>query len=214
MHVLQLAVTMKDEATNTPPLTLAQELKSSWRFVLRYVGGAMALMWALELVDQLFLGQYLDTFGIWPRSLRGLLGIAAAPFLHGDFSHLMHNTLPFLVMGWLVFLRGRGAFFFASIFTAMTAGLGAWAFGGGNSVHIGASGVIFGYLGFLLAGGWFERRIGSLFLSVVVGGLYGGLILGVLPSDGRVSWQGHLFGFLGGLLAAWLWSKRKRSVAS
>ncbi|NEO02697.1 MAG: rhomboid family intramembrane serine protease, partial [Moorea sp. SIO3I7] len=141
----------------------------------------------------------------------GLRGILFAPFLHGGFSHLISNTIPFLVLGWFVMLQETSDFFVVTSITMVVGGLGVWLLGAPNSVHIGASVLIFGYLGFLLFRGFFERNLPSIFLSILVGFLYGGLVWGVLPSQPHVSWQGHLFGFIGGILAARLLARRKLS---
>ncbi|NEO01189.1 MAG: rhomboid family intramembrane serine protease [Moorea sp. SIO3I7] len=175
------------------------------------LGGWVALMWIVELVDIFIFGRKLDLYGILPRNPIGLRGILFAPFLHGGFSHLISNTIPFLVLGWFVMLQETSDFFVVTTITMLVGGLGVWLLGAPNSVHIGASVLIFGYLGFLLFRGFFERNLPSIFLSILVGFLYGGLVWGVLPSQPHVSWQGHLFGFIGGILAARLLAKRKLS---
>ncbi|EGJ33765.1 MULTISPECIES: rhomboid family intramembrane serine protease [Moorena] len=175
------------------------------------LGGWVALMWIVELVDIFIFGRKLDLYGIIPRNPIGLRGILFAPFLHGGFSHLISNTIPFLVLGWFVMLQETSDFFVVTTITMVVGGLGVWLLGAPNSVHIGASVLIFGYLGFLLFRGFFERNLPSIFLSILVGFLYGGLVWGVLPSQPHVSWQGHLFGFIGGILAARLLAKRKLS---
>jgi membrane associated rhomboid family serine protease len=176
----------------------ARELKTQFLTL----GGLVALMWAIEIVDQFILLRSLDQFGIRPRSIPGLWGILFAPFLHGNFPHLIANTVPFLTLGWLVMLRNTRDFWTVSIVAAIVGGLGTWLIAPSGTVHIGASGIIFGYLGFLLSRGYFERNFTSIALSVTVGILYGSLIWGVLPQRIGISWQGHLFGFIGGVVAA------------
>ena len=172
----------------------------------------VSLLWVIEIVDWLlFRNQLPQFFGIQPLSARGLLGILTAPFLHGDFAHLLANTLPLVTLGWLVMLRGRGEWIAVSIITALCSGAGTWLFGGLYSTHIGASGVIFGYFGFLLLRGYFERSLTAIAFSLLVAFVYGGIIFGVLPTDSTISWQGHLFGFLGGILAARLLAKPRKS---
>lgn len=181
------------------PRSIAQELVTHGTILF----GMLALMWVIEIIDQLT-GQRLDRLGIWPRMPFGLRGILFAPFLHGGFGHLLSNTVPFLVLGWLVMLREISDFFIVTAIAMVVGGLGTWVFGA-PGVHIGASGVIFGYLGFLLLRGYFERSMVSITFSLIVGALYGSLIWGVLPTQIGISWEGHLFGFLGGVLAArWL----------
>ena len=171
----------------------------------------LALLWAIELVDTFVLGSRMQRYGIHPRTISGLWGVLFSPFLHGGFGHLIANSGPFLVLGTLVRSRGKVRFVEATIVIMLIGGLGTWLTGGGNSNHIGASGVIFGWFGYLLLAGWYERSMVTIGTSVVVGALYGGMIWGVLPSRPGVSWQGHLFGFLGGWLAAKLiaWSAKE-----
>ncbi|MCT7950556.1 rhomboid family intramembrane serine protease [Ancylothrix sp. C2] len=174
------------------------------------LGGLVACFWIIEIIDIFFYRGALNSYGIIPRSPVGLRGILFAPFLHGNFLHLATNTGPFLILGWLVMLQEISYFFVVSAITILVSGLGVWLFGAPYSVHIGASGVIFGYLGFLLFRGYFQRNFSSILLSLIVAFFYGGLIWGVLPSMPRVSWEGHLFGFIGGILAARILPKRKR----
>ena len=174
------------------------------------LGGFIAFIWALEILDLLFLGGALNAYGIRPRSIIGLRGILFAPFLHGGLAHLIANTVPFLTFGWLIMLRETSDFFVVTAVTMLTSGLGVWVFGSPYTIHIGASGLIFGYFGFLLLRGYFERSVTAILLSLIVGLLYGSLILGVLPLQFGISWQGHLFGFLGGALAARLLARRRK----
>jgi membrane associated rhomboid family serine protease len=183
---------------------LVRELKTHGTIL----GGFVTLIWALEIVD-FALGGALNVYGIFPRHLIGLRGILFAPFLHGNLPHLIANTIPFLTLGWFVMLRETSDFFVVTAITMVVSGLGVWLFGS-PGFHIGASGVIFGYLGFLLARGYFERNIPSILLSLIVGFLYGGAIWGVLPLQYGVSWEGHLFGFIGGILAARFLTQRKK----
>lgn len=174
------------------------------------LGTIVGLMWGLEILD-LFLGGYLNRFGIRPQSIVGLRGILFAPFLHGNFIHLALNTVPFVVLGWFVMLRRTSDFFVVSAIVMLISGLGVWLFAPPFTNHIGASGVVFGYFGFLLSRGYFERSFSSILMSVVVGLLYGSMIWGVFPIRYGISWQGHLFGFVGGIIAAWLLSKPRAS---
>jgi membrane associated rhomboid family serine protease len=130
------------------------------------------------------------------------LGILFAPFLHASFAHLSANTIPLLVLGWLVMLRRKRDFFWVSALAALVGGLGTWLIGPALSIHVGASVLIFGYLGYLLSRGIFERKIWPIVGSVVTFFLYGGALGGILPGAIGISWQGHLFGLIGGILAA------------
>ena len=183
---------------------ILQELKTqAW-----ILGGLVILLWSVQIVNAFIFGGKLAVFGIHPRSLNGLQGILWAPFLHGGFRHLIANTLPFVTLGWLVMLQETADFLIVTVVAALVSGLGTWLIGAPASVHIGASGVIFGYFGYLLLRGWFERSALSLALSVLVISLYGSLIWGVFPVQQGVSWEGHLFGFIGGGLAARLLAKQ------
>jgi membrane associated rhomboid family serine protease len=169
----------------------------------------LALMWGLEILD-LAWGGYLDRFGIRPRMVSSLSGILAAPFLHGGWRHLISNTIPFAILGWLIMLRGLDEFWVVTVLATLASGLGTWLFGAPNTLHIGASGVIFGYFGFLLTRAYFERSWGSIALAVLVFALFGGMIWGILPIRVGISWEGHWFGLLGGVGAAYLisWIRR------
>lgn len=171
----------------------------------------VALAWAMELGDALVPGRWLDSNGIVPRTWDGLRGIVFAPLLHGGFGHLIANTVPFLVLGFLVLLRGLGTFVGVSLLIMLLGGLGVWLLAPGNTIHIGASGLIFGYIGYLLARGYFERSFGSLAIAVVVAVTYGGALWGVLPGQPGISWQGHLFGFLAGVATAGLMRAQPRT---
>jgi membrane associated rhomboid family serine protease len=166
------------------------------------------LTWVVELVDEVGYGGSLDRFGIQPRNVGALWGILAAPLLHAGWVHLASNTGPFIVLGWLVLLRGIRDFLVVTLFAVLIGGLGVWVFGAANSIHVGASGVVFGYLGYLLARGYFERSIWSVILGVIAGILYGGVLWGLLPGQRGISWEGHLFGLVGGVAAARVLVKR------
>lgn len=164
----------------------------------------IAIIWLVELADWLIFDEALDAYGVQPRTVAGLKGILFMPFLHRGFGHLLANTIPIIILGWLVMIRQTTDIFVVAVVTIIVGGLGAWLFGASNSVHVGASGLIFGFFGFLLARAYFERSLTAIALAVLVSVLYGGIIWGVLPGQDGISWQGHLFGFIGGILAAHL----------
>lgn len=165
------------------------------------LGALVVLLWVIEVINFLS-GSSLDQFGIVPRSIIGLRGILFAPFIHGSFAHLISNSGPFIVLGWIVLMRSTKDFVVASLCIMLIAGIGVWLIGAGNSVHFGASSVVFGYVGFLVSRGYFERKVLSILLSIAVGVAYGGILFGVLPGHPGISWEGHLFGFVGGIVAA------------
>ncbi len=166
----------------------------------------VAIFWALEVIDTAFLGLWsLDSYGIYPRQISSLPYIFTSPLLHGGFAHVGANSVPFLVLGALIMWRSKLEFWLVTLWVAIIAGLGIWLTGATNSVHIGASGIVFGYFGFLLLLGWFERSPVSIARALIIAFIYGGLIWGVLPGQEGISWQGHLFGFIGGVVcASWL----------
>ncbi|PSB01901.1 rhomboid family intramembrane serine protease [Merismopedia glauca] len=186
---------------------IANDLKNQV-FIL---GGMVALMWILEFIDVFFLRHQLDIYGILPRNVVGLRGILFAPFLHGGFPHLIANTVPFITLGWLIMLRETREFFPVTVVIMIVGGLGVWLFGA-PAYHIGASGLVFGYLGFLLLRGYFERSIVSIGIALVVFVVYGGVLWGVLPSYPGISWESHLFGFIGGVIAAKSLSQVKNQI--
>jgi membrane associated rhomboid family serine protease len=165
------------------------------------LGGFVGLLWVIQLVNAA-LGGALANFGIHPRTIAGLVGILFAPFIHANFAHLIANTVPFAVLGFFVMARRKRDLFIVSALSALVGGLGIWLIAPALSVHVGASILIFGFLGFLLSRGIFERRFWPILGSIVVFFLYGGALFGVLPGQEGISWQGHLFGLLGGVLAA------------
>lgn len=185
---------------------IGQEALVATKRRLTLVFGFVAVLWAVEIVDFLLLGS-LDGLGIRPRTTFGLIGIPLAPFLHGGFSHLFANTTALIPLGFLVSARRLSHLPFVTIFVTVVGGLCVWLFAR-SSVHIGASGVVFGYLGFLLLVGFFERSFAGIALSLAVGVMYGGLFFGVLPGQPGISWESHLFGFLAGALAARLVARR------
>lgn len=165
------------------------------------LGGTLAIFWAV-FVANFLLGGALLSLGVIPRTTVGLRGIVFAPFLHASLDHLVANSIPFLVLGWMVMLRDERHFIPVTLAGMFGSALVAWLLGAPGSVHIGASGVIFGYLGFLMLSGWYARSFGSIVLSVIVTVLWGSLVLGMMPGAPGVSWQAHAGGFLGGVLAA------------
>jgi len=160
-----------------------------------------AIMWAVEVVNALD-SYRLDRDGIVPRSVAHLDGIVFAPFLHASFSHLLANTVPFLILGLAIALAGAGQLLRVTAIVALASGLGTWLIAPGGTVTVGASGVVFGYATYLITRGIFDRRILEIALGVVVAVLFGGvLVYDLIPHSG-ISWQAHLFGGIGGVIAA------------
>lgn len=180
----------------------------TWLTAVRAIGGFVVLLWALEVVDALA-NHRLDGYGVEPRDRDGLVGILAAPLLHGGWGHLAANTVPVLVLGFLVLLGGLGHALGVTAVVWLVAGVGVWVTGPANTIHLGASVLVFGWLAFLLVRGFVSRKPSHLGVAIVVFLLYGGALLGVLPGEPGISWQGHLFGAVGGVLAALLLTDRR-----
>ena len=205
--------------TTPPP---QQKKRPTW-----VVGGItivtfVALLWVIELFDSLS-GHRLDDNGIRPLESDGLLGILFAPLLHANWQHLMANTVPALILGFLVTLSGLSRFVFATAIIWILGGVGTWLIGDLGSHcpyvgvqcttnHIGASGLIFGWLTFLIVFGFFIRSAWQIIVGVIVFFIYGSVLLGVLPGTLSVSWQGHLCGAIAGVIAAYLLSGPERKA--
>lgn len=176
-----------------------------WALHVRILGGFISVLWVLEIADALIFKGWLNRFGILPRRWLGLRGILLAPLLHGNLRHLSMNTVPLVVLGWLILVRSTQVFVIVTAAVWLIGGLGVWLFAGSKSNHIGASGLVFGYLGFLLTNGYVEQSLVAIATTILVGLLYGSTLWGILPLQRGVSWQGHLFGVLtGGLCAYYL----------
>ena len=180
---------------------------------LQVIVAFVVVLYAVELLDTV-LGHRLDGLGVRPREVDGLDGVAFAPLLHAGWGHLVANTLPLLVFGFLVLMAGVARWLAVTAVVWVVGGAGTWLTGQPGSVHIGASVLAFGWLVYLLLRGAFSRRVGQVLLGLVLLLLYGGLLLGALPGRPGVSWQGHLFGALGGAAAAWWWGARDRSAGA
>ena len=179
----------------------------------RVVLALAAIMWASEIVDTIA-DHRLDRYGIEPRDEDGLVGIVAAPFLHAGFGHLVSNTVPFLAMGFAIAFKGAVRVLAVTAIVALVSGAGTWLIAPESTIHIGASGVVFGYATYLLSRGFFDRDVIELAIGAVVGVLWGAVLLGgLLPEDG-VSWQGHLFGAVGGVVAARALAPARRQDAA
>lgn len=170
-----------------------------WRagFLFALVG----LMWVIFAVETV-VPPRLFVRGIVPRTSDGIAGIVVAPLFHLNLDHLVANTIPLLVLGAFILLDGLNEFLLVTILSVLVSGGGTWLFGAPHTYHIGASGVVFGYFGFLVFRSLYNRRLLHFVITIVVGVLYGwSMWMSLLPREG-VSWSGHFFGLLGGLAAA------------
>lgn len=169
------------------------------------------LAWGIEFADTVLhlFGFSLDVFGIFPRKLYGLLGVLFSPWLHGGWWHLMSNSIAFLGLGFAMSLAERNRFLRTTFYLVVLSGLGTWLIGRSGSVHIGASGLIYGYFGYLLSRAWNEKRALWMVTGIVVAILYGSMLGGVVPSREAISWEGHLCGLIAGI-----WLGRSHGIAS
>jgi membrane associated rhomboid family serine protease len=182
------------------------------------VGGLAAVMVVVQIVNSIMAAPGLTRYGITPRSVDGLLGVLFAPLIHVSWGHLLANLIPFLVLGFLLFVGGPRQFVAVTVLVWLVSGLGVWLISPANHVTVGASGLVFGWLAYLVARGVFTRNWGQIAIGLVLLVLWGGLFwTGIvstawqdLTGDTAVSWQGHLFGAIGGVLAAFLVARADR----
>lgn len=205
----------------TPATTAGRQVRSTTgrplaRLLHSRAGRALAtsvvflvVIWALMLVNALS-NYTLTGYGVEPREIGGLRGILFAPFLHVDVNHLTANTPACAVLLFLVALSGQKAVWWSSICTVVVGGAGIWLTGADNTVHVGSSVLIYGWTAYLVLRGFFARNLWQILLGLVVAVVYAGLVQGLVPGDPGVSWQGHLFGAVGGGLAALVQGRRVR----
>ncbi|HEY9647257.1 MAG TPA: rhomboid family intramembrane serine protease [Chroococcidiopsis sp.] len=180
------------------PVNSTGELTDHARVLLGFLG----IMWGVWVADEILGNSLTKQLALVPRTGPGLKGILFSPLLHGNFNHISGNSVSLLVLGGLIILKDMQSFWIVTPFVWLIAGLGVWLFGQSDTKVVGASGIAFGYLGFLLAQGYYDRSVGAILIAVLVAMLYGKLIWSVFPLYERVSWQAHLFGFISGVAAA------------
>jgi membrane associated rhomboid family serine protease len=171
--------------------------------------GIVVLMWVIEAINSIDHDALDHSGGIHPRSVEDLWAILTAPFLHVSFTHLIDNTIPFVFMGVIIALRGATRLALVTLIVIVVGGLGTWLVAPGGTVTVGASGVVFGYATYLFARGVFNRSALEIAIGIVVGVVWGGaLFASVVPHQG-ISWQGHVCGAIGGVVAAWLLARQR-----
>ncbi|MCW2732623.1 MAG: hypothetical protein JWR13_3439 [Mycobacterium sp.] len=197
--------------------TPAAKKRPGWMLGGATIVSFVALLYVIEAIDQVS-GSRLEQDGIRPLEADGLWGILWAPLLHANWAHLVANTIPALVLGFLVSLAGMSRFVYATVIVWILGGLGTWLIGnlgapnGVETNHIGASGLIFGWLTFLIVFGFFTRHAWQIVVGILVFVVYGGVLWGALPGTFGVSWQGHLCGGIAGVIAAYLLSGPERKA--
>ena len=193
---------------------MSKRLGSDRSAALQLVLAMLAVMWVAETIDLVLAGQPLDAYGIHPRDAGGLAEIVSAPFLHVGFGHLISNTVPFAVMGAAIALGGLARVAVVTLVVGVISGLGVWLIAPSNEVHLGASGLVFGYASYLVTRGVLSRRLIEIAVGVAVVGVWGiGLLQGLLPQE-QISWQAHLFGAIGGVVAAFMLVRRREPAAA
>jgi len=207
--LLYLVPMPRAPSTTAVPQTSSQGALYSLRQRATWWISLLGLMWLVELANMLE-GHVFHTWGILPRTQVGLRGVLFGPFLHASPEHLALNTLPLAVMAWLVLTHGPWAFVRVTATVMLISGLGVWGLAR-DYYHIGASGLVLGYFGFLIANAFLERSWNSILLAALALLLYGGLIVTVLPGANEVSWESHLAGLLAGVVAAMIGGGRKRA---
>lgn len=173
-------------------------LKLNLPIVLSLLG----LLWGIQIINWI-LGYRLNMLGIYPRHPLGLIGIFTAPFLHGHFNHIFFNSIPFVILASFVLLEGLHQFFMISVIIILLSGLGIWLFGR-KSIHIGASSLIMGYLGYCLMNAYYHESVVSVGIALVCLYYFASLLFSIFPSDVKVSWEGHLFGLLAGIASIFI----------
>lgn len=199
-------------STLPAPAPAKRILPVNWKSASVVILAFTVAMYLVEAVDG-FLHHSLDADGIVPRSLSGLDGIVWAPMLHGGWGHLFANTLPVLIFGFLVMAGGLTRWIAVTALIWVVSGVGVWLTGATGTSTIGASGLAFGWLAFLLVRGLFNRSLGQIVIAALLLLCWGGTLWGILPGNPGISWQAHLFGAIGGILAAWLAARADRPKA-
>ncbi|WP_262847503.1 rhomboid family intramembrane serine protease, partial [Sphaerisporangium corydalis] len=197
-----------DTENQTAEIMIAEARKAFWVMV-----GFLAVIWVVQIANAISGYALSQSFGIVAREPSGLPGIVTAPFLHWSWAHIEGNSGPLFVFGFLAAYRGVVKFLGVTALIAVTSGLGVWFVSSALSVTAGASGVVFGYFGYILVRGLFDRHRIDIVVGLVMALCFAYQFTGLLPSD-EFSWQGHLFGFAGGILGGWLFRDRRPRAAS
>ena len=190
---------------STPPVTSRSRLvdrTQKQREGLLVFAGIVLLMWLVEAINSID-NNRLDPDGIQARSVSHFWGILTAPFIHESFQHLIDNTVPLIFLGVIIALHGARRLLIVTGFIIVIGGLGTWLIGPSGVSTIGASGLVFGYATYLLSRGFFDRSIWELAVGLVVGVIWGAVLLSSLVPRTGVSWQGHLCGGIAGVIVAW-----------
>ena len=181
--------------------------RSTFQRHLNVVLGLFIILTTIEIIN-LLTGRMLNQFGNIPRYIPGLTGIFVGPLLHGSLGHYFSNIIPVCIFSYLLLQYGNKRFIYVTIWIVTLTGILVWLFGR-SATHIGISGLVYGYFGYLVLAGFLSGKFKLIAISLIVGFFYGGLIFGVLPGRPFVSWESHLFGFISGSAAAYFWARKK-----
>ena len=177
-------------------------IQSSHYYVLPWLI-VMAALWVFNIIDWVVFRSRLRIFGIYPRHLAGLPGILFSPFIHQNFNHLFFNSIPLFALGLIILTRGAEQFIFISVFIILVEGLAVWLIGR-RAIHIGASGLVSGYFGYLIATAYLSPSFTSIIVGMLVVYYFGAIFWGIFPQEDKISWESHLYGFLAGILSAFI----------
>jgi membrane associated rhomboid family serine protease len=202
-----MTTTVRSRRPTPTPTGKGQTRASGFALLLAIV----SIMWLVEIINSLDNGG-LDGDGLYPRNFDRLWGILTFPFIHASFSHLFDNTIPFLFLGAFIALRGAARLGFITAFVIVIGGLGTWLISPAFPPTVGASGLVFGYAAYLLARGFFDRKLWELAVGAIVAVFWGAALISSLVPHSNISWQAHLCGGIAGILAAWILSTRDRRV--
>jgi membrane associated rhomboid family serine protease len=202
VNIIRMQVADRNESAIQPRRSNDETVLSRFTPIIALV----AICWGAFVVNNLMLHSQLNQFGIIPRQTNGLPGVILAPFLHSSYKHLVANSLPLLVLGAVLCARSKGEFIVVSVCGILFGGGLTWLFAR-HAAHIGASGLVFCYFGYLTSLAFFKRNVGTLLLSIICLVAYGGIVRGILPTSAAVSWEGHLAGLLTGIGAAWFMAR-------
>lgn len=200
-----MTTTVRPRPSGRVPAARGQTRSSGFALLLAII----SVMWLVEIINALDNGA-LDTDGLYPRNVERLWGVLTFPFIHANFTHLLDNTIPFLFLGAIIALRGAARLGFITVFVIVVGGIGTWLVSPAFPPTVGASGVVFGYAAYLLARGFFDRRLWELVVGGIVAVFWGAALIASLVPHGNISWQAHLCGGIAGVLAAWILSSRDR----
>jgi membrane associated rhomboid family serine protease len=191
----RLPFVRRDDAARTEPPFNSQ----SWTGALLLMGALGAILWIIQIVNAAD-GYDLDRFGVKPREVDGLWGLVTMPFLHASYAHMLSNTIPFVLIGWVLLLSGMRTWATVTAIVVVGGGALTWLIGPGHTVIVGASGMVFGWLGYLLARAYFSRKLKWIVVAVLVLVFFGTLLFGLFPTlNTTVSWQAHVCGFAAGI---------------